>query len=41
MIDKSFETNDAFKKMVKVGSLCSTANVEPFKIVDKKEIAMG
>jgi hypothetical protein len=41
MIDKSFETNDAFKKMVKVGSLCSTANVEPFKIVDKKEINMG
>lgn len=38
--DKSFESNDAFKKMIKIGSLCSTANVEPIKIIDKKEIPL-
>lgn len=27
--------------MLKVGSLCSTANVEPIKIVDKKEIPLN
>jgi len=26
--------------MIKIGSLCSTANVEPIKIIDKKEIKM-
>ena len=41
LIDKSFETNDAFKKLIKIGSLCSTANVEPIKIVDKAEIKMN
>jgi hypothetical protein len=41
LLNKEFEANDAFKKMCKIGSLCSTANVEPIKIVDKKEIPMG
>lgn len=26
--------------MIKIGSICSTANVEPIKIIDKKEISM-
>jgi len=40
LIDKSFEKLDAFQKMIKIGSLCSTSNVEPIKVVDKQEIAM-
>jgi len=26
--------------MVQIGSLCSTANLDPIKIIDKKEIAL-
>jgi len=40
LIDKSFEKMDAFQKMIKIGSLCSTSNVEPIKVVDKQEIPM-
>jgi len=41
LIDKSFEQNDGFKKMITIGSLCSTANLEPIKIVDKREVPLG
>lgn len=40
MIDKTFEKNDAFKKMITIGSLCSNANLDPIKIIDKKEIPL-
>jgi len=41
LIDNSFETNDAFKKIIMIGSLCSTANLENIKIIDKKEIKLN
>jgi len=41
MIDKQFEKNDAFWRMIQVGSLCSTASLENIKIVDKQEIPLG
>lgn len=41
IIDKSFETNEAFKRCVQIGSLCSTTTVEYIKIIDKKEIIVG
>jgi len=40
MHDKSFENNDSFKKLVNIGSLCSNANLDPIKIIDKKEIPL-
>lgn len=41
MINKKFEHNDAFKRMIQIGSLCATATVENCKIVDKVEINLG
>lgn len=40
MHDKSFEKNDAFSKLISIGSLCSNANLDPIKIIDKKEIKL-
>jgi len=40
LTDNSYEQNDAFKKLIKIGSLCSTANLENIKIVEKKEIEL-
>jgi len=39
--DKSFESNDAFKRIVQIGSLCSTSTVENIKVVDKVEMKLG
>jgi len=41
MTDKNFEHNDAFKRMIQIGSLCATATVENTKIIDKVEINLG
>jgi len=37
MLDKGFEENDAFRRIIQVGSICSTAMVENIKVVDKQE----
>lgn len=41
MLDKAFEGNSAFKRLVQIGSLCSTATVENIKVVDKVEVPLG
>jgi len=40
LIDKSFEQNDAFWRMIQIGSLCSTASIENISIVDKIEVPL-
>lgn len=40
LLDKGFEENDAFKRIIQVGSICSTAMVENIKVVEKQEITL-
>jgi len=40
LTDKGFEKNDAFRRMIQIGSLCSTASIENISIVDKIEVPL-